>query len=644
MAGVLTALAMTVCCFGLGAAMLRLLKIGSGLSALAALLWSFVLGFGFQGWLVFFLGVGKAMNTVAFTGLLGAGAVLAVIFRPSWRAVWADTRMAPVDGRSAIFYRMILFGLAAAFAFDLVEGFAPPADADTLAYHFATPKLFIGWGGITFIPRAVDGAIPMLVQMTYAASMALGGELGVTLWVMILGWAAVALVFSVAKDHLDRDWALGAALLYATTFAVVYSSGTGQVEARNVLFVLVGAAALSRAIETRDWRFVVVTALATGFFAATKYTGLLFAASAGAALMIWWRALTPWCVFGLCTLLAGGQWYAWNWINSGDPIFPLLFGSLDYGAAGYWDQAHQEAFQTGFYGAEKAVGVNLWEFLLYPFKATFASPAEFEARRTGFGPAAMLVLPWAVVGAWTARRKILSSPIAVYGCVAFLFYVLWFFTGSSQRVRHLLPIYPLLLICLLDCARLAGARFGLMAPLVTAAALTCCLQLGGHALFSFKFFEYFLGGHSRAWFMDRNVALSEPVSWINRNLDRGNRIFLDTRYLAYLMDVPYFHGHKIDQAVINILPRADNPGIFLRQLRRQGIDHILVSNWPQDPGEISNRGYLFLVAALLDANCATIAHKFESDRFASRTVRSYHSIKQTGLVLRLTDHGCGLKQ
>ena len=63
------------------------------------------------------------------------------------------------------------------YSLDLLEGLLPHGDADTLAYHFAMPKLMSETGGIVFTPRAVDGAVPLLIQMTYVPMLLIGGAL-----------------------------------------------------------------------------------------------------------------------------------------------------------------------------------------------------------------------------------------------------------------------------------------------------------------------------------------------------------------------------------------------------------------------------------------------------------------------------------
>ena len=91
--------------------------------------------------------------------------------------------------------------LAVIAAFDLLEAIAPAADADTLAYHFALPRDFVANGEILFNARAVTGAIPLLVHMTYAAALATGGELSLNLWAAATGWAPGLLLYAVVRRH-----------------------------------------------------------------------------------------------------------------------------------------------------------------------------------------------------------------------------------------------------------------------------------------------------------------------------------------------------------------------------------------------------------------------------------------------------------
>ncbi|NQU57171.1 MAG: hypothetical protein HQ513_08045 [Rhodospirillales bacterium] len=195
MTALLVLLLQSVACIGYGAAVLRIFKVDGALGWTERASWSFVLGIGVLGWLLFFVGVSGLLSTYPTLIVLVAG-VPGILFlgRP--------------DGQSShalsMIERLLLAVLLLALTLDSLEGVSPPADADSLAYHFATPKLFLEAGRIFFIPRAVDGAAPLLLQMTYTSALGLGGEKALTLWTMVSGWGAALLLYVLARNHMSR--------------------------------------------------------------------------------------------------------------------------------------------------------------------------------------------------------------------------------------------------------------------------------------------------------------------------------------------------------------------------------------------------------------------------------------------------------
>ena len=166
-------------CLGLGDAALRILDIEKFLTFAERVLWAAAMGIGFIGWILFILGVSVGFSNSWLLGLLIVSALFAI---PIIRELKLTKNLFgyPWSGMEIL----LLVGFLIVVLFDYFEALSPPADADTLAYHFAIPKQFINSGRIEFVPRAVDGAIPLLVQTTYIPPLSLGGELALTLWTM----------------------------------------------------------------------------------------------------------------------------------------------------------------------------------------------------------------------------------------------------------------------------------------------------------------------------------------------------------------------------------------------------------------------------------------------------------------------------
>ena len=138
-------------CLGAGAVVLRALGIDRELGALERFAFAFVVGMGVLGWLMFPLGIAGLLEQAWLIGTLAVAAIGCVLLRSRALADGPDE-----EAPDAVTWA-IAAALVAVLTLDFIEAMAPPTDADTLAYHFTTPKHFLEAGRIVFIPRPVDG-------------------------------------------------------------------------------------------------------------------------------------------------------------------------------------------------------------------------------------------------------------------------------------------------------------------------------------------------------------------------------------------------------------------------------------------------------------------------------------------------------
>jgi len=623
---VAVALFETACCLGFGAAGLRALGLDAETTRGERWALSFALGFGVLGWLMFPLGIAGLVGTLPLILLLTIGCLGIVLLpRPS------GLSPASLDGIG----KLLLMVVGVVLLFDIAEGLAPPADADSLAYHFALPKRILEAGRLEFVPTALEGAVPLLVQMTYVPAIGLGGETALTLWTAISGWAAAALLFVFCRRHLGINWSLTVTIVFLTTPAVVFGAGSGQVETRISLFVLLAAWGVTRALDTEQARFAVVAGLAAGLFAGAKYTGLLFAAAAGVVLVAQRRSLGHGTAFTAAAIAAGFQWYAWNALHTGDPVFPVLFQWLGRDDLAMWTKAHDLFFKAHYFTGEVRLPRSPVSLLLYPFAASLGFGDVLDVGRVGFGPYGLVVLPFAVLGAWRFRDRLPASPLFTYALIVIVFYVAWFFAGGSQRVRHLLPVLPLFLLAASVAAERWCAAAAHRAPLTAAVAMTVMLQLGGHGLFSLNYLRYLTDGADREAFLMRNVNGYFAVPWINANLKPTDRVFISERQLRYYLKVPSFFGSYL-QAMVELRPEATDAGRLYTELRRAGITHLMLGR------EVQSASAAFPVPfnKLQPTRCLVPLRRFEGQRVQSRTLPTLESHRQVLDLLRLSGDGC----
>jgi hypothetical protein len=617
---------------GLGAMVLRVLGLDKEMTPGEHWTVSFAIGFGVLGWLVFPIGI---------AGLLSAGPLWTLLLAGSLGVLLLRKGGLPVLGTNPDAIGKALLALLCVILFlDLAEALAPPADADSLAYHFNWPKRFIADGKVAFIPQAWTGAVPLLTQMTYIPSLALGGETALTLWTMTASWAGAAMLFVFCRRHLSLNWSLAVALIYLTTPAVIYGGGSGQVEQKMTLFVLAGAWGLARSLETGRLSFAVLAGLAAGFFAGAKYMGLLFVASAGLVILFQRgpvrQGLVAGAAFGVAAVAGGFQWYAWNAVHTGDPVFPMFFEWLGRDDLDFWSADYTVWFKKALRSIERDLPRSVWWFIGYPFKATFDPLPLFEARRTGFGPFGMLALPFAVFGAWILRHRIRQSRLLTYAVVCALFYTLWWFTGSSQRIRHLLPVLPLFLVVV----TVAAVRFAdfkkLHPPLLAAVGLTLIVQLAGHGIFSLAYLKHLAGNDNRQAFLSRNVIFYDVVPWINANLGPEDRLFLSDRQILYYLKVPYFYGSPHVQARVELRPGRVRPQTLYRQLKSAGITHIMHRYARETASDLEQAPW----RVLEKMGCLTLRKKFQLRSFKSRTLPGFYNNLMDIEIFRLNDLEC----
>ncbi|MDA1323549.1 MAG: glycosyltransferase family 39 protein, partial [Proteobacteria bacterium] len=308
-------------CLGLGILVLRLTGVHNRLSAGEQYTWSFAIGFGFLGWLLFFAGIFGALSREVLLITIAAPVPAVALLRPTSLAKQIS---GDVKGSSWV----VIGAVILVFAMDAIEVPAPATDADSIAYHFDLPRRFWEAGKVYFVPRALDGAAPLLVQMTYMVPYAFGGETALNLWTMFTGLAASLLVYTMCRRYLTPNWSFGILVVFATTPAVVYGAGSGQVEVKLAMFAIIAVMAVGEALRRNESGFVVVAGLAAGFFAGGKYFGLMFAVAVGLALLCKPGFVRRGAIYSVATIVAGFQWYWWNWLHTGDPVFPMLYPLL----------------------------------------------------------------------------------------------------------------------------------------------------------------------------------------------------------------------------------------------------------------------------------------------------------------------------
>jgi hypothetical protein len=607
---------LVLACLGYGLLGLRMVSCPDAPSWAESYGRAFALGMGTLGWLVFWFGIAGLLQSWLLCGLLLPGVLSLWFLRQDLRLPsFSDFRYISV---------MLVVILTVTGFMDLLEAFAPPADADTLAYHFALPKQFLKGGVIQFVPIAVEGAIPLLTHMTYLLALGLGGETSLTLWSFTTQIFMALALYGVGRRWLCREWSLTVVLIFETTPAVIFGGGSGHMEVRTAIFMLLGSVAVAEGIKRRSLGLVFLAGLMAGFFMGSKYLGLFAVIGIVTVIFMQKKFWLPVLIYSGAVLLSGAQWYGWNWYHSGMPVFPTLYHFMGSPETPYWNEAVHHAYQ------QRALGIcvppNLLWLIWYPFITTFNPETCFNSGRVGLGPFLVMLLPGVLYGLWHYRRKLQESLLFKFSISAVVYYVLWFLIPSDQGIRHLLPIYPIVLLgATIVIYRLALDGYQTWAYMLWRMSATICILmgLGIQSIFTLNYAKYHLNQENRDTFYSRNIGHYNAVQWINENLTSSDRIANPIRYFNYLLEVPYLHMKSSSQILIDTHSLADSERLF-NQLIAQRITHLI--NWGNMSDILVNRN-LFHDVKIFNTVCYSSRTLGLPMRSSCRIIRINSEIK-----------------
>ena len=597
-------------CMGYGLFVSQLIRCSKKLSWAEDCACSFAIGIGIVGWIVFWFGIAGMMDVYYHWGIL----------LPGWISVlylFKNLSLPSFQQLGKFSYLLITILLVTIFL-DLLEALAPPADADTLAYHFALPKKFLNEGAIKFVPTAVDGAIPLLTHMTYLLALSLGGEKSLTLWTFATQIYMVLGLYGVGRRWLSHEWSLALILVFQTTPSVIFGGGSGHMEVRTSLFMLIGAIAVMDFIKKKNLNNLIIAALMAGFFMGSKYYGLYAATGIGVVSLLQRNWIKSSMIFAGTVLMAGGQWYFWNWWHSGMPVFPSLYDLMNNPITPYWNESIHEAFKLSL--APECVKSNLLWLLFYPFATTLMPEPCFDSGRVGLGPFLWLLLPGLVVATYYYRNKWLKTNLFYFILPAIIYYFLWFLIPTNQMTRHLLPVYSTVIlsstIILFQLSYINGFIWCRQLFIISS-TICIILGLGIHCIFSTNYIKHHFINENRDQYYYRNIGYYNVVKWINLNLTKENKVVNPIRYLNYLIDIPYFYLKINYQTLIRIDSSFEIDKI-INDLNKQKISHIIISPKWEEQSIIGDDYKIY--SKIASKKLLTIIKDFNSKSFTSRTL------------------------
>jgi hypothetical protein len=509
---------------------------------------------------------GPGENALAFTGGLGAAALLLALLALAGRFAWALPVVAALAcaGGALAFTRFrgarapdlgSPAGLAAGFlvAVTVLSAVAPVTDDDSLAYPLPLARRIAASGAWRFWPDLWLGVFPLSQEMLLAFALRVGADRLGAISAAELVLCAVLLRSLARRADLD-GFARGAALFVGLACPVV---GFLAPSAKEDLLVCVMTLAACHALLSLEEKGAAPWAgVFAGFAASAKYTGLPVAAGVLLAVLLFSPQRRVRAVFLAASgaVLAGALFYAVNAARVGNPIPPYLSPPF---ASFLSPLSKERALETFRWG----LGKGPVDFFLAPLRMV-RTPAAFGTMAGVFNPLSWIGL--LTLGVEGDRRRF--APLLL---VAGVSYTAWFLT--NQVARLLLPAA----LCLAVpgaaiLGRVASPRFRFRPSVATALALSAAslLLVAGARLVDYAWDPV-------GFFGRRTPAVSE-LTWMNAHLDATtSRVGTPLKTMDPLR-IPWI---DLDPAYQCEIPAEllDKGAPLLAALRARGVTHLFVA-------------------------------------------------------------------
>ncbi len=369
----------------------------------------------------------------------------------------------------------------------------PQVSFDALHYHFAMPGAFLRAGAFVERPDIIQSYFPLGLEMDFVAAFWLGGETTANLLHWAFLPMTAALLWSAGDRWCPRPAGAIAAVLFALMPVVVWEGTSASSDLAMTFFVVAGVylialrAAGIRALQQGsgqaygqtgmgpEFRTALAAGLLLGLAVSFKLVSALYVAPVAIVFLVVeaWRvsrssfeklrtngsngvalpgstvdgssfknlrmsepeparrAVNSIAAFAGGGILGGAPWLVLRWVQTGNPVFPLLNNVFH---SDKWAPVN-ERFDLPFFG----IGTSAQDFATFWWRAT-DEPSLFGQPAPSWFLGLPLLLALGVfvfLPALSRSRGTLVWTVAAFACA-----LVWFF--FSQYHRYGLPAFALL--------------------------------------------------------------------------------------------------------------------------------------------------------------------------------------------------------
>lgn len=481
----------------------------------------------------------------------------------------------------------------------ILLGSVPPVSRDALTHHLIIPKLYLKHGGIFEIPYIEFSYYPMNLELLYMIPLYFGNDIIPKYIHFSFAIFTAILIYFYFKDKINGDWGIFGAFFFLTIPVIIKLSTIVYVDLGLIFF---STASILQIIKWRDNNFLlrnlIYAAILCGLALGTKYNGLIvfFILS---VLVVWiysrsnssvarsqLNALKYGVVFMVLSLLVFSPWLIKNFTWTGNPIYPLFNGLLNFkgnphalGAGLVSATELPEGW--GHFAVRKIIyGEKWWEILLIPirifFQGTDNNPKYFDGMLTPF----LFILPFFAFSKKqeTDQKNISDRNIFLIFSVLLIIIV---FLKQDMRIRWIGPAIPCLVILSVYGLKNisgffpAGKLWNIGCVLICIGIIAVNIPYLAGQFNSIKPLDYLSGRVGRMDYIKRYWPEISTIDQANEILKKDHVILA-----LFLGNRRYYSDHKMifdNEMFKKTIKHSKEIEDIIDDLSQNGITHIIVN-------------------------------------------------------------------
>lgn len=308
-----------------------------------------------------------------------------------------------------------------------------PTIADATAFHIPYADFFLKHHGLAVFEHMIYPYHVFNINLLFSLALMLDHQISYVQSVSGL-FAAICMLglYAFCRESGQR---LFIALLLPFIFCMDYSISslaiTGNVDTGGMFFVFACAFALWLWQKTSSIAYLIVSAISLGLAIGSKYILLIFPLPVALCLIYFgrpniWRYFLIYVIWAACW---GLWWYIRNIIYTGNPVHPFAQNIF-----GYYLWTAQDLAQQMVPILNDRIPRSIKGILLSPW---YAYNSEVLTYQGSFPFIVMLFIS-------TACAKWIGKGMNLLLVFAWCYLISWIW--GSQDPRHLMPVYPIILV------------------------------------------------------------------------------------------------------------------------------------------------------------------------------------------------------